>query len=121
MPKVKFVKEKQEIEVAEGENLRKAALKAGIQVYPGLTRFFNCMGNGHCGTCSVIVKEGKENLSKKGLVENLNLKLGLISIGHEEDMRLSCQCKVQGDCVIETRPSFNLGGENFWQKPYPNK
>ena len=23
--------------------------------------------------------------------------------------------------VVETRPQFNWSGENFWQKPYPNK
>jgi len=36
MPKVKFIKEKTEIEVPEGANLRAEAVKAGIQVYPGV-------------------------------------------------------------------------------------
>ena len=42
-------------------------------------------------------------------------------IGHEDEMRLACQVKVNGDCTIQTTPEFNLSGENFWQKPYPNK
>src|SRR5262249_11489032 len=45
----------------------------------------------------------------------------LASVGHEDEMRLSCQVQVFGDCAIETRPAFNWSGENFWQKPYPNK
>jgi hypothetical protein len=36
-------------------------------------------------------------------------------------MRLSCQVQVGGDCSIVTKPAFNVSGENFWQKPYPNK
>jgi hypothetical protein len=29
--------------------------------------------------------------------------------------------QVNGDCTIETTPALNMSGENFWQKPYPNK
>ena len=39
----------------------------------------------------------------------------------EDEMRLACQVQVNGDCTVETRPAFNWSGENFWQKPYPNK
>jgi hypothetical protein len=45
----------------------------------------------------------------------------LAIVGHEDEMRLSCQVQIFGDCAIETRPAFNWSGENFWQKPYPNK
>ena len=45
----------------------------------------------------------------------------LARLGHEDEMRLACQVRVNGDCTIETTPAFNLSGENFWQKPYPNK
>jgi ferredoxin len=121
MPKVTFVNEKREIEVPEGANLRAEARKAGIEIYRGLARYVNCFGHGTCGTCRVLVKKGVENLSPKGLVERFTLARMLSSIGHENDMRLSCQVKVNGDCAIETRPGFNWSGENFWQKPYPNK
>jgi ferredoxin len=109
-------------------------------------RYLNCHGFGHCGTCKVIVKKGMENLSpkkmsaadvqkhrenvEKGLekasepktfTEKFTLWRMFSSIGHEDEMRLSCQVAVHGDCTIEVNPSFNLDGENFWQKPYPNK
>jgi ferredoxin len=125
MPKVVFVNEKQEIEVPTGANLRKEAAKAGIQIYKGLEKYLNCRGLGLCGTCKVLVKKGMENLSPKGVREKLNMALhpmtALAVIGHEDEMRLACQVQVNGDCTIETHPAFNWSGENFWQKPYPNK
>lgn len=125
MPKVVFVNEKKEIDVPVGANLRKEARAAGIEVHGTVESVLNCMGNGLCGTCRVLVKKGMENLSAKSLMERFNLAAHpltmLASIGHEDEMRLSCQVKVMGDCTIETHPKMNLNGENFWQKPYPNK
>jgi ferredoxin len=73
----------------------------------------------------VYVKKGMENLSAPGLIEKLNLAAHpatmMARIGHEDEMRLACQVQVNGDCTIETRPAFNWSGDNFWQKPYPNK
>jgi ferredoxin len=125
MPKVVFVNEKQEIDVPAGTNLREAARQAGISIYKGLDRYLNCRGLGLCGTCRVLVKKGMENLSPKTLMERINLNAHPLTlfarIGHEDEMRLSCQVKVNGDCAVETQPEFNVSGENFWQKPYPNK
>jgi ferredoxin len=125
MPKVVFVNEKQEIDVPAGTNLREAATKAGISIYKGLDRYLNCRGLGLCGTCRVLVKKGMENLTAKTLMERINLNAHPLTlfarIGHEDEMRLSCQVKVNGDCTVQTQPEFNLSGENFWQKPYPNK
>jgi len=125
MPKVTFVKEKIELDVPAGANLREEARKAGINIYPGHARYLNCLGHGMCGTCKVLVKKGMENLSPKGVMEKINMTLHpltmLASIGHEDELRLACQVKVNGDCTIETTPEFNVSGENFWQKPYPNK
>ena len=121
MPKVVFVKEKRELEVPVGANLREEALKAGIQIYSGINRYLNCWGHGACGTCRVLVKKGAENLSPKGRLERFTLFRMLATVGHEDEMRLSCQCKVLGDCTVETTPAANWSGENFWQKPYPNK
>jgi len=125
MPKVTFVKEKKEVEVPAGSNLRLEALKAGVSVYPPLNHYLNCMGLGLCGTCRVLVKKGMENLNSKTLKERVNLNAHpltmLAVLGHEDEMRLSCQVQVNGDCTIETKPAFNMNGENFWQKPYPNK
>ncbi|MCH8828484.1 MAG: (2Fe-2S)-binding protein [Planctomycetes bacterium] len=120
MPKIKFIKEKKEIEVPEGANLRKEALKAGIEVYPGIHKkwFANCHGNGICCSCRVHVKKGQENVSKPGIWEKFNCAInpfGFFSkLGHEQELRLSCQTKVYGDCEVETRPEFNWHGEKFW-------
>ena len=123
MPKVTFIygKEKKEVEVPEGANLREEALKAGVPVYAGLDRYLNCRGLGLCGTCRVLVKKGMENLSPKGTREKIKLATMMSAIGHEDEMRLSCQVEVNGDCTVEARPPLNLSGDNFWQKPYPNK
>ena len=71
MPIVKFTKENKEIEVAEGENLRKAALKAGVNLYQGinglgasLNKFANCHGIGACGMCRVNITKGMDNANR---------------------------------------------------------
>jgi ferredoxin len=121
MPKVTIINEKKEIEVPQGANLREALQGAGVPVYQGLSRYLNCFGHGTCGTCRLLVKKGMENLSPKGKMEKFTLFRMMSAIGHEDEMRLSCQCQVNGDISVEVRPSMNLSGENFWQKPYPNK
>lgn len=125
MPKVIFVNEKQELDVPQGANLRKEARAAGIEVHGTVESYLNCRGNGLCGTCRVLVKKGMENLSPPTLIEKANLSLHpaslLARIGNEDEMRLACQVTVNGDCTVETHPPFNWNGENFWQKPYPNK
>jgi ferredoxin len=125
MPKVKFLKEKIELDVPQGANLRSAAREAGIEVYKGIEKYLNCRGLGLCGTCKVLVKKGMENLSPRTLREKFNMNFHpltmLAALGHENEMRLACQVQVNGDCEVETTPAFNWSGENFWQKPYPNK
>ena len=125
MPKVVIANEKKEIEVPEGSNLRQELMKAGVPVYGKLDSYLNCRGLGLCGTCKILVKKGVENLGPKTFMEKFNFNFHpltmLARIGHEDEMRLSCQTEVRGDCTIETRPPLNLSGETFWQKPYPNK
>jgi ferredoxin len=126
MPKITVLNEqKKEIEVPAGTNLRIALREAGVQVYSGVDKYLNCRGLGLCGTCAVLVKDGMDHLSTKTLREKFNFtfhpKTSFAVIGHEDEMRLSCQCSVEGDVSVEVRPAFNLSGENFWSKPYPNK
>ena len=125
MPKVSIPNLKVEFEVPQGSNLRDGLRREGVEVYQGLTRYVNCFGHGTCGECRVLVKKGMENLNAKTVMEKINMNLHplsmLASIGYEDEMRLSCQVQVNGDCTIETTPAFNLCGDNFWQKPYPNK
>ncbi len=95
MPTIEFLIEKKKIKVGKYANLRKAALKNGMEVYNGLSRLMNCGGHGSCGTCTMEIVEGMENLSAKTLAEKIHLK------GAPENIRLSCQAEVLGDiCVI---------------------
>lgn len=120
MPNIKFLKENKTIEVPPGTNLRKAALKEGVNLYPGVHKnwYANCHGFGHCASCAVHVKKGEENVSKMGILERLRLLLGPITgfarIGHETELRLACKTQVNGDCEIETQPEMNWHGERFW-------
>jgi len=134
MPIVKFVKEKKEIEVPEGANLRTEAIKAGIYVNQGfvngigrsLNKYANCKGMGLCGTCRVLITKGMENTNKQTLREYLKFKTivptggvpdpipPLAYVGHEDTMRLACCTTVHGDIEVETGPEINLFGENFF-------
>jgi ferredoxin len=113
MPKVKFVKEKKEIEVAAGTLLRDAMLQNGIQVYRGIHQksYANCGGKGSCGTCRVYIKDGDDHASQKGLWERVRTSLAFFMIGHEDEARLSCQTKVEGDMTVEATPEFNWYGD----------
>lgn len=120
MPKITFVKEKKTIEVPAGANLRKEARKAGVQLYKGVHKYFNCQGLGVCGSCRVYMKKGQENVSKPGLIENfttktaMNLEAFFAYAGHENELRLACQCRVNGDIEVETQAPCNFHGEKFW-------
>ena len=113
MPSVKFVNEKKTIEVPKGANLRKEALNAGIELYPGVHRIFNCHGLRQCASCRVLIKKGQDNVSPQGLFEKLRLIAGPITyfarIGHESDLRLACATKVLGDIEVETQPGARTG------------
>jgi ferredoxin len=116
MPIVRFVNEKKEIEVPQGANLRKEAMKAGIGIYPGIHKLplMNCHGLSLCGSCRVLITAGMENASRMGTMEKLRLKPSFAYIGHEDTMRLSCQTEVNGDMSVVTKPPLNLFGENFF-------
>jgi ferredoxin len=132
MPKITFVNEKLELDVAEGANLRSAARKAGIALHGvaltilnPISNVVNCRGNGLCGTCRVLVNEGTENLSPKTTIEQANLSAHpeslLPALEDDSEIRLACQCAVQGDCSILTHPPYTRVSENFWHKPYPSE
>ena len=114
MPTITFSNEKKEIQVPAGANLRKEALQAGVQLYPGIHKLANCHGFGTCGSCRVLVTKGMENTSPKGLLESARLAVSLAYIGNESTMRLACQTKVNGDITVTTCPGMNLYGENFF-------
>ena len=71
MPKVKFVNEKITADATEGEDIRKVALRSGVQLYSGPHKIVNCMGFGTCCSCNVVISKGSDNVSKKGILEML--------------------------------------------------
>ena len=128
MPVVKFVKENKEIEVPSGANLRSEAIKAGINVHQGvngygagINKIMNCHGWGLCGTCRVKITKGMENTNPMGAIENFRFHNplpdpfpSLAFIGNEDTMRLACKVQVLGDLEVETGPTMDLFGENFF-------
>jgi ferredoxin len=114
MPTITFTNEKKEIQVPAGANLRKEALRAGVDLYPGIHKVANCHGWGSCGSCRVLVTKGMENTSPKGVLESARLAVSLAAIGNAQTMRLACQTRVNGDITVTTRPAMNLYGENFF-------
>jgi ferredoxin len=128
MPVIKFIKEKKEVEVPEGTNLRRAALDAGINLYQGINgfgasvnKYMNCYGFGVCGSCRVQVTKGMENTTDLTLLEKVKFHCPvpdpiacLAYIGNEKTMRLACMTAVTGDVEVETGPELNLFGENFF-------
>ncbi len=114
MPIVNFVNEKKQVEVPEGANLRREALKAGVELYPGIHKYLNCRGFSLCGACRVLITKGREHTNPMTLPERLRLALSFAYIGNEDKMRLACQTRVYGDIDVVTQPPLNLYGENFW-------
>ncbi len=98
MTVIKFVKENQEVVVAEGANLRFKALENGIDLYTFTGKMMNCGGYGQCGTCIVEIVEGMENLSPRTEVENRKLKR------KPDTYRLACQTLVNGSVSVKTKP-----------------
>jgi uncharacterized 2Fe-2S/4Fe-4S cluster protein (DUF4445 family) len=83
--KVVFLPHQKEVTVADGENLIRAAMEAGVHVNA------SCGGEGVCGKCRVIVETGAVD---GGISEKLS----------EEDIekgyRLACRAAVTGDVTI---------------------
>ncbi len=54
-----------------------------------------CGGNGYCTTCECQVVAGMENINE------VNDNEEAMDIDGEDGRRLSCQCVVKGDVVVE--------------------
>lgn len=110
--KVRFLRENRTVEVEKGANLRAAAMKAGIEIYPGLYKYVNCHGHAQCASCIVHLRNGTaKNASPRTVRERLREAVGFYHLGHEEEARLACQVRVTGDLDVWTQPAFNWFGE----------
>lgn len=85
MPRVRFLNDDAEIEVAPGTTLSLAATEAGA------TLGFGCRA-GTCGTCALTVEAGGEGIEPKGYVEQDTLQV----VGEDgPQRRLGCQIIVR--------------------------
>jgi ferredoxin len=96
MPKIKFLSQQIEVQVASGSDL----LKVHNQ-FPDLPLKFGCR-RGVCGTCVMRVVEGGENLTKRCLQEQQTLKekKRLSAEEPDDEYRLACQCALNGDITV---------------------
>lgn len=99
MTTIKFLKENQEVVVANGANLRLKAIENRIDIYTFIGKMTNCGGYGQCGTCIVEIVDGMENLSPPTETEKSKLKKKPVSY------RLACQTLVNGVVTVKTKPS----------------
>jgi uncharacterized 2Fe-2S/4Fe-4S cluster protein (DUF4445 family) len=84
--RVKFEPDNVDVVVDEGANLMEAAIAAGVHINA------NCGGASTCGTCNVLVKQGRVESSKTTKVTDADYKKGV---------RQSCQTRVMSDLVVE--------------------
>lgn len=92
MPKVRFVHENLEVEVAPGESILAAAKRAGA---PEGDR---CGGVCACSTCHVYVTKGFDNLSD---IEDEEFDILDKAFDVRSTSRLGCQAKLKGDVEVE--------------------
>ena len=98
MPKVRFLKEKIEVEVPEGSSILEASRKAGA---PEGDR---CGGVCACSTCHVYVVKGLDNTSD---AEDEEQDILDKAFDVKLESRLGCQAKIHGDVdVIISDESF---------------
>ncbi|MBC7190682.1 2Fe-2S iron-sulfur cluster binding domain-containing protein, partial [Candidatus Aerophobetes bacterium] len=94
--KVTFIPDEETVEVEKGTTLLEASLRAGVYVNS------ICGGDGICGRCKVIVREGDVRTRPTTLLSREEIKKGYV---------LACQAEVVGDVKIEIPPESRLEGK----------
>ncbi|PKL37151.1 ferredoxin [Candidatus Peregrinibacteria bacterium HGW-Peregrinibacteria-1] len=92
MATVTFSNNGESEEVENGADLKEVTKDAGWPIAYGCE-------DGMCGTCVIEVEEGQENLSAPTENEEQTLSIMGLEAGKT---RLSCQCKVNGNCQIKS-------------------
>ncbi|MFT7580548.1 MAG: ferredoxin [Myxococcota bacterium] len=87
--------------VRQGTNLRKALLKAGLTPYGRGAHWLNCHGFGTCGTCAVEVDGALSQPTRRE-----RGRLGFPPHDQAAGLRLACQCRVEGDLVVQKHAGF---------------
>jgi len=91
--KVIFRPEDKEVEVEKGSTLLEASRKAEVFVSS------ICGGDGICGKCRLIIKEGKVNTNPTTLLNRDEIRKGYA---------LACQSTVQGNVEVEVPPESRI-------------
>jgi ferredoxin len=86
---VKTGKQTQQLQGEDGQTVLQICLDNNLPIE------HSCGGNGYCTTCQCTVVEGMDNLSE------VNDNEEAMDIDGEDGRRLSCQCVVKGDIVVE--------------------
>jgi ferredoxin, 2Fe-2S len=87
---IRFEPHGKTIEVKKGTSFLAAAILADISIP------HKCGGKGTCGTCKVRI-QSESPLAPTGKAEKWRLSTTMIKEGY----RLSCQCKVTGNAIVE--------------------
>ena len=91
MPKLKILEINKELSIEPGIPI---LIGASLQ---GVNFGFVCGGNAACGTCTIVVKEGGENLSPRNSKEAFLAKAMMLN----DDQRLGCQTEMgSGDLTV---------------------
>lgn len=92
---ITFLPDDVTVTVTTGALLTEAARQAGIDLLQP------CGGQGRCGRCAVIIKEGIDNTRRRSM---LRLSAEDVAGGYA----LACQTVVEGDAVIEILPQEKI-------------
>jgi ferredoxin len=92
MPKVRFLRERLEVEIADGQTILEAAKQIGA---PEGDR---CGGVCACSTCHVYVVKGFDGLSE---IEDEEFDILDKAFDVRPSSRLGCQARVHGDIEVE--------------------
>lgn len=112
MPAIYFENEHKSLDVLPGTNLRKAALKSGIQLYRPINRVFHVnleLGplKFPCGSDIIELVDGK-GVNARTPEEERVLQGRLLKRKVTPNLRLACQVQVSGDVKVRTRPKVEI-------------
>ncbi|MBL7068679.1 MAG: DUF4445 domain-containing protein [Candidatus Omnitrophica bacterium] len=96
--KLTFKPDDKQIKVKKGENLLHAAVQAGIYIHS------SCGGDGVCGRCKVIIKDGDFRTEPTGRISKGEKEKGYV---------LACLTSIQGNLTVEIPPESRLDLEEI--------
>jgi uncharacterized 2Fe-2S/4Fe-4S cluster protein (DUF4445 family) len=91
--KIKFLPSNKEIEIPAETDLLTAAIHAGIHIYN------SCGGEGICGRCRVIIKQGEYKTEPSGRISKEE---------REKNYVLACRTTPHSDIVVEIPPESRI-------------